>query len=89
MTQEEQELLIAYLVDAGELDPAGDLEEQFLAWYRVREGQVSGETHYMAFLDAARTRARSIEEGRRVGLARARRSWAGTSCHLPPGFTAS
>ena len=46
MTQAEQDLHIAYLVDAGELDPEGDLEEQFLDWHRVREETVSGETHY-------------------------------------------
>ena len=46
MTNEEKDLLIAYLVDAGELDPDGDLAEQFLDWYRVREGVVSGEVHY-------------------------------------------
>ena len=31
--------LIAYLVDFGELD-----------WYQIREGTVSGETHYKAIL---------------------------------------
>ena len=40
-----------------------------MGWYQVREGEVSGETHYEALLDAARTRARSFEEGRRAGLA--------------------
>ena len=40
MTNEEKELLIAYLIDAGELDPSGDLEDQFMDWYRVREGMV-------------------------------------------------
>ena len=69
MTNEEKDLLIAYLVDAGELDPDGDLAEQFLDWYQVREGQVSGETHCKAILDAARVRKRSFEEGRRAGLA--------------------
>ena len=33
MTREEQELPIAYLVDAGELDAEGDVEEQFEDWY--------------------------------------------------------
>ena len=42
MTREEEELLIAYLVDAGELDPDGDVDAQFLDWYQVRGGQVSG-----------------------------------------------
>ena len=73
-------LLFAYLVDAGELDPEGDLEEQFLDWRRVRGETVSGETHYQVVtrsspgrhqvvLDAARIKARSFEEGRRAGLA--------------------
>ena len=53
MTHEEEGLLIAYLVDAGELDPEGDVEAQFLGWYQVREGQVSGDTHCRAILDAA------------------------------------
>ena len=35
------------------LDPEGDVEVQFLEWHQVREGQVSGETHYKAVLDAA------------------------------------
>ena len=69
MTQEEQDILIDYLVDAGELDPDGDVEAQFLDWYQCREGEVSGETHYKAILDAARVRA--FEEGRRAGLAEA------------------
>ena len=30
MTNEEKDLLIAYLIDVGELDPNGDLEAQFL-----------------------------------------------------------
>ena len=71
MTNEEKELLIAYLIDAGELDPSGDLEDQFMDWYRVREGVVPGEAHYKAVLDAARVRARSFEDGRRAGLAEA------------------
>ena len=44
MTNEEQELLISYLVDAGDIDPEGDVEAQFLDWYRNREGVVPGET---------------------------------------------
>ena len=59
MTNEEKSLLIAYLVDAGEIDPDGDVEAHFQDWYRVREGVVSGETHYKAILEAARVRARS------------------------------
>ena len=59
MTNEEKDLLIAYLVDAGEIDPDGDVEAEFLDWHRVREGVVSGETHYKAVLEAARVRKRS------------------------------
>ena len=86
-------LLIAYLVDAGELDPEGDLEEQFLDWRQVRWETVSGETHYQGV-----TRASSMPpESRRgvsrkdAGLAwpRARRSWAGTNWQPPLVFTAS
>ena len=69
MTREEQELLIAYLVDAGELDAEGDVEEQFEDWYQVRRSVVSGEVHYKAIVDAARVRAWAFEEGRRAGLA--------------------
>ena len=37
-------------------------------WHQVREGVVSGETHYKAILDAARVRKRSFEKGRKAGL---------------------
>ena len=91
MTQAEQALLIAYLVDAGELDPEGDLEEQFLGWHRVSEETVSGETHYKVVLDAARIKARSEASRKDAGLAwpRARRSWAGTGWRAARAFTAS
>ena len=46
MTNEEKGLLMAYLVDVGEIDPDGDVEAEFLDWYQVRGGVVSGETHY-------------------------------------------
>ena len=69
MTNEEKDLLIAYLVDVGDLNPNGDLEDQFMDWYQVRGETVSGEVHYKAVLDAARVRKRSFEEGRRAGLA--------------------
>ena len=69
MTREEQELPIAYLVDAGELDAEGDVEEQFEDWYQVRRSVVSGEVHYKAIVDAARVKARAFEEGRRAGVA--------------------
>ena len=39
MTNEEKDLLIAYLIDTGEIDPDSDVEAQFLDWYRVREGK--------------------------------------------------
>ena len=71
MTNEEKDLLIAYLVDASEIDPDGDVEAQFLDWHQVREGAVSGETHFKAVLDAALVRQRSYEEGRRAGLSEA------------------
>ena len=71
MTNEEKDLLIACLVVAGELDPDGDVEAQFLDWYQVREGTVSGETYYKAILEAARIRASSFEDGRMAGLAEA------------------
>ena len=71
MAGEDKDLLIAYLVDVAEIDPDGDVEEQFQEWYQVREGTVSGETHYKAILDAARIRVKSFEEGRRAGLAEA------------------
>ena len=38
------------------LDPEVDVKAQFLEWCQVREGQVSGDTHYRAILDAARVR---------------------------------
>ena len=77
MTNAEKDLLIAYLVDAGDIDPDGDVEAQFLEWYQVREQVVSGETHYKAILDAARVRKRSFEEGRMAGLSEgvARLGW--------------
>ena len=40
-----------------------DVEDQFLDWYEVRQGVVSGETHYKAILQAARVRKRSLECG--------------------------
>ena len=70
MTNEEKDLLIAYLVDAGELDQDRDVESQFLGWYRVREDQVSGKTHYKTLPQAARVRARSFEEGSPAGPGR-------------------
>ena len=57
--------MVEYLVDAGEQDPDGDVEAQFMDWYQVREEEetVPGETHYKALLQAARVMARSFEEG--------------------------
>ena len=72
MAQDEQELLIAYLADAGELDPEGDIKAQFQDWYQVREVQVSGEVFYKAVLDSARVMAKeAFEEGRLAGLSEA------------------
>ena len=93
MTQAEQALLIAYLVDAGELDPEGDLEEQFLDWRQVRWETVSGETHYQGVPRASSMPPESRRGVSRkdAGLAwpRARRSWAGTNWQPPLVFTAS
>ena len=64
MTNEEKDLLIAYLVDSGEIDPDGDVETQFLEWYQVRDQTVSGEVHYKTVLDAARVRQRELQDRR-------------------------
>ena len=69
MTNEEQDRLIAYLVDAGDIDPEGDVEAQFLEWRQVREQAVSGEVHYQAILEAARIRKRSFDRGYQAGCA--------------------
>ena len=66
MTNEEKGLLMAYLVDAGEIDPDEDVEAQFLEWRQVRERVVSGEVHYQAILEAVRVRKRSFERGARL-----------------------
>ena len=42
MTNEEKELLVAYLVDSGKQDPDGDVEAQFQDWYQVREKRYQG-----------------------------------------------
>ena len=90
MTNEEKDLLIAYRVDAGDIDPECDVEAQFLEWYQVREQVVSGEVHYKALLQATRMRARSFEEGRRAGpWPRAQPSGAGTSWRPAQASTAS
>ena len=89
MTQEEQAQLTDYLVDAGEIDPDGGVERQFLDWYRVREETVYRETHYKAILDAARMRVKSSRRDGRLAWPRARRSWAGTSWRPARAFTAS
>ena len=44
MTNEEKDLFITHLGDVAEIGPEGDVEAQFLDWYHVREGTVSGET---------------------------------------------
>ena len=69
MTNEEKDRLIAYLVDAGEIDPEGDVEAQFLEWRQVHEQVVSGEVHYKAILEAARIRKRSFDRGYQAGCA--------------------
>ena len=91
MTQAEQALLIAYLliaylVDAGELDPEGDLEEQFLDWRQVRGETVSGERQSSMPPGPRRGPSR---KGAGPAWPRARRSWAGTSWRPARAFTAS
>ena len=66
MTNEEKKLLVAYLIDAGDIDPDGDVAVQFMDWYQVREDMVPGETHYKAILEAARVRAWSYTDGATV-----------------------
>ena len=88
MTNEEKSILIPYLADAGEIDPGGDLEEQFQDWCQVRGSVVSGEVHYKAILEAARIRARSFSEGRQLVWPRAQPSWTGTRWHPPLASTA-
>ena len=63
MTNEEKDLLVAYLVDAGEIDTDGNIEQQFLDWYQVRDQVASSEAHYKAILEAALVRQRSLERG--------------------------
>ena len=60
MTNKEQDRLIAYLVDAGEIDPKGDVAAQFLDWRQV---------HYQAILEDARIRKRSFDRGYQSGCA--------------------
>ena len=86
MTNEEKGLLITYLVDAGEIDPDGDLGEQFQDWRQVREGAVSGETHYKALLDAARIRVRIFEEGRLAGFSEAAAKLGWDEVSTTPGL---
>ena len=62
MTNEEKELLVAYLIDAGEIDgDSVDIEDQFLDWYHAREQTVSGESYYKALLEAGRIRKRAFQ----------------------------
>ena len=66
MTNEEKAFLVEYLVDAGDIDPDGDVEAQFMKWYQVREEPLSGEIHYKAVLEAAKVRKRSYQRGYRL-----------------------
>jgi hypothetical protein len=61
MTNEEKAFLVECLVDAGDIDSDGDVEAQFMKWYRVREEPVSGEIHYKAVLEAVKVRKRSYQ----------------------------
>ena len=85
----DKDLLIAYLFDAGEIDPEGDVEAQFLDWHRVREGTVYEEMHYQVVLDAARVRVKNFEEGRKAGLAEGAAMLGWDELETSPGFTAS
>ena len=67
--QDGEKDLLAYLVDAGDIEPDGDLEAQFLEWYQAGQDQVSGEVHYKAILEAARVRQRSFDRGYQAGCA--------------------
>ncbi len=66
MTNEEKELLVAYLIDAGDIDPDGDVEVQ--SWTGTR----SAKTWYperrttRPSSEAARVRARSYTDGATV-----------------------
>ena len=88
-------LHIAYLVDAGELDPEGDLEEQFLDWRQVRWETVSGETHYQGVPRASQGRPRCRPNqgaefrGRTPGWPGRGRGEAGTGWRAARAFTAS
>ena len=62
------------------------MEAQFQDWYRVREGVVSGETHYKAILDAARAWKRSFEEGHRAGLAEGAAKMGWDQLETSPGL---
>ena len=86
MTNEEKDLLIAYLVDAGEIDAEGDMETQVLEWHQVREQVVSGEVHYKAILEAAGVRQRSFEDGRKAGLAEAAAKLGWDQLETSPGL---
>ena len=87
MTNEEKDLLITDLVDAGEVDPEDNVEAQFLDWYQVRGSVVFGEVHYKAVLDAARVRA--FEKGPRAGLSEAAAKLGWDGWQPSPGCTAS
>ena len=63
ITNEEKDLLIAHLADAGEIDPEGDVEARFLDWYLGREGVVS-EKSLRGALTAARETKSSFAESR-------------------------
>ena len=89
MTNEEKTILIAYLVDAGELDPKATWKPS------SRTGTGSARAWYP---ERRTTRPSSMPPGRGSGASRkdtelawprARRRWAGTSWKPPPGFTAS
>ena len=93
MTQAEQALLIAYLVDAGELVPRAIWRSS--SWTGARSaGKRSPERHITrasqgrpkGVLDAARIKARSFEDGRRAGLAEGAAKLGWDRLASSPGF---
>ena len=79
MTNEEKDLLIAYLVDTGDIDPDGDVEAQFLEWYQVRD-QVVRRGPLQGRPRGCRVRERSYPRGYRTGGSVRWDEWA-----PPPG----
>ena len=86
MTNEENDLLIAHLVDAGEIDPEGDAGAQFLNWYLVRKDVVSGDVHYKAILGTDRVRRVNIPTPRGTHMTAPDRGRSGDFVTRSPFF---